>query len=628
MPGALGRLARTPRGPGGCLLALAGCAPHPEPARVLELLQATPEAGATGVFLNERVQLYFSERIDPSSVHARSARVLLSGDSTSRDAAARGTWQVAGERLTFTPAPVLAHDLSDGGWRPGERHRVELVGFPRPEGLRSESGAPLLRSVRWEFEVVAVDAARRGFVFEDSSLEVGSPLLPRATVVASREPILLEGDEPLDPSTLFGEDFVLRSVPAGDPRERRGIPVQARLVENSLEDAKGERRGALVELLPEEPLEAETRYRLYMRPGSGLRDFGGHPVLLLWPSGVVPYEIEVRAASAAARDAYFEEFFGTENRSLEAVPGADGSAWWGASGRVEVRYPAAAGDGRDGVAALSGVDPRGEFRTRALSVPAGQELRLSADPGLVVLRAQGSLQVEGRLTRAAGDSALDFQKSEWLSAWLERVAGQARTATVLVAGGDLVVRGSISVDGPLLLAAGGRIRVGSRNYIRASKLYYLGEGGRVDYLNLPTDRILQATQADLVLDPPLFNALAEPLVFAVRSSSIPHHGRAARWHVPDWKGEEGSGSIRVRYVGERDVTGPGAGSEVIVADPALLRDCPSLRLQIELVIWPASTLIVRGWWAGMDFDDALRWDPPWVDYVELAWDPAGPESRR
>ncbi len=619
MPAGLRRLACGWGGRGGLLLTLAACAPELDPAPVLELLQATPEAGATGVFLNERLQLDFSERIDPTSVHARSARVLPVGNGSARAAAARGRWEVAGRRLTFTPAAVLARDLSDGGYRPGQRYRVELAGFPRPEGLRGESGAPLARSVRWEFQVVDVTDGGLGFVFEDASLEVARPLTPLATEVGARGPILLEGGEPLDPSTLFGEDFVLERSPSRDRRDRRRIPLRARLLEH-------EGGGALVELLPEEPLDAEERYRLYMLPGSRLRDYGGHPVLLLWPSGGVPYEIQARAAASAKLDAYFEEFFGTENRSLEAVPGADGSAWWGDSGRVEVRFPAAAGDGRDGRLSLAGDEARADLHAQHLAVPAGDELRLSDRPGLVVLRAQESLQVEGQLTRGAGDGELDFRKGESLSAWLERCAREGRTATVLVAGGDLVVRGSISVEGPLLLVAGGRIRVGTRNSIRASRLCYLGEGGGVDYLNLPTDRILLATRAPLSVDPPRFNALAEPLLYAVRSSSIPHHGRAARWHPPEWKGDPGAGLIRVRYVGERDP--PGGGAEVIVADPVLLGDCPTLRLQIELAILPASTLAVAGWWAGLELEESLRWDPPWVDAVELAWDPAGPERAR
>src|SRR5688572_19047640 len=139
-------------GPAAVAPAWAGCAPgRPEP-RPLAVLQASPESGAAGVFLNERVQIDVSRPLDPASLHARSARVV---DSFGRPA--RGQWTVQGARLTFTPDPVLSAALDDGGYRPGETYRVELAGFPRPDGLRAADGAPLERSAAWQFRVVHPD---------------------------------------------------------------------------------------------------------------------------------------------------------------------------------------------------------------------------------------------------------------------------------------------------------------------------------------------------------------------------------------------------------------------------------------------------------------------------------------
>ena len=159
------------------LLALAsacgGTTPTPH---TLRLRQATPEPGATGVFLNEPVELFFSEEIDAASVQAQSARIV--GPS---GALARGRWEVDGRRLRFTPDPVLAADLSDGGYAPGATYRVELAGFPWPDGLRGTSGAPLASTERWSFRTVEPGEPGRGNVFMDSSLERGLPLYLRSS---------------------------------------------------------------------------------------------------------------------------------------------------------------------------------------------------------------------------------------------------------------------------------------------------------------------------------------------------------------------------------------------------------------------------------------------------------------
>ena len=107
-------------------------------------------------------------------------------------------------------------------------------------------------------------------------------------------------------------------------------------------------------------------------------------------------------------------------------------------------------------------------------------------------------------------------------------------------------------------------------------------------------------------------SLVEPLTFAVRSGPIPRQGQAARWRGPPrWGGHAGTGSYRVRFVGTSPGRLPGERIERIVEDPMQLGDSPSLRLQVELVVAPGP-----------------RWDPPWVDYVEVSWEPVGRERPR
>jgi len=595
------------------VLVCLGCAGEPPDPRVLRLRQATPEPGATGVYLNEPVELFFSNDIDPASVHAQSARILALDD-----APARGRWELSGRRLTFTPDPVLAADLSDGGYQPGQTYRVELSGFPRPDGLRGLGGQPLPRTMRWEFRVVSAEDAERGFLFADSSLERGLPLVLRTLEIPPGGPIVLEGEEPLDPSTLFGEDFLL--LPSGDQQAGSGefgtpIPLRARLVQNFDKRARPPRGTTQVELTPQQRLVHGQSYLLRMEFQPRLRDFGGHPVPYLPTLTGKSQLIEVRESSAPRTNVHFEPFLGTENRSPEVVPGADGTAWWGSSGRIELRLPAAVGDGRAGTVELTGAVEDPDLQAVRLRVPAGQTAELPAGPGLVVMRAQGSLQIEGVLSRrgpvANGPS---FLERERLSAWLRRAADTDLGATVLIAGGDLIVSGELDVVGTLILVAGGRVRLGGRpERLRASKIFVLGEGGiGPSFLDPETDRIKDTLPAPLELDLSTENPLVEPLTFAVRSGPIPREGQAAQWHGPHRPGgHHGSGEYRVRYVGLNPSRFPGDPTERVVEDPVQLSESPNLRLQVELTVRPG-----------------VPWDPPWVDFAEVSWDPVRAERPR
>ena len=603
---------------GFALLGAAACAPTPGPPAPLRLLLASPEAGASGVFLNERVVLDFSMPLDPASLHARSARVL---DAAGRPAG--GHWSVQGSRLTFTPDPVLSPELDDGGYRPGERYRVELAGFPRPDGLRSTGGAPLGRSAAWEFEVVVIGAgARRGFLFEDASMDTAAPLVLRSERLGPRDPIRLEGGEPIDPSTLFAEDFVLQAWRSGggDPSSAAGqatelierLDLRARLVDNR--DRRAGRGGGStwIELQPLEPLLAgpDVVYQLHLAPNARLRDFGGHPVLLAPRSGTALSHLTVVGEGLRAPLVYSEHFMGMENRSPLAVPGTDGTAWWGGeSGRVEVRFLEASGDGRAGDVVLGESLELADLHAVRIR-QAGPEVStaLDAGPGCVVLRAQGSLRIEGSLRRRGSQPPFeDFRAGETLSAWIARMQAESRSVTVLVASGDILVTGDIDLEGPLLLAAGGRVRLVGQRMVRASSLYVVGDfGGQTSFLTSSLDKeapVFPILSAPLRLDPPEVNRLVEPLTFAVRSAPIPRQGRVRRWHplqvAPG--GRAGAGAYRVRFVGERSAAA-GAG-EVLVDDPMRLEDCPTLRLQVELRVDPGPT-----------------WDPPWVDYVELSWE--------
>jgi hypothetical protein len=582
----------------------------------------------TGVYLNEPLVFSFSGELDRASVTRASVRL-----TTKDGRAARGERLVEKSQLRFLPDPVRAPDLGDGGFRPGETYVVELAGFPRPDGLRSKDGRPLRSTVRFELSTVVVDEPRGGgIVFLDRTTDQGLPMRFKAPTAEAPEiraeirmgptdPIVLEGEEPLDPSSVRAEDFVLRpNAPEKRGELAESIPLTAVLRDNRDKHEYPPRGTTLLHLVPQRPL-APGAYLLTIDPGTlHLRDFSAHPVLVVMGNAPVR-RMSIRVSSVAqsqAQGEHLEEFLDTSLRSSALVPSAAGTALWNHSGRVEVRYPAAAGSGIDGDVRLEGREARQDIQAKLLSVPQDVRCELAGE-GLVVLRSQGSLEIAGHLVRKGASTPLAFAAPTSLSAWLEEARKQGTSCTVLIAGGDLLLSGELECSGPVVFVAGGRVRVSGAmtvggEHVPFGELARHGDAGALALCGAGAPSI----RAPLAIDPPLANPLVEPVLFAVRSNPIPPNGHVARWHpVPDVSGHSGSGVLRVRYVGERGAPDPGDGArgaesyEVTVDDPALLVDCRTLRLQIELELRPGAV-----------------WDPPWLDHVRLSWDEPDPREGR
>ena len=611
--------------------------------------------------LNEDLVFHFSGEIDRTSVTHDCVRVT---DAQGRRA--RGRLDVDGPRVRFVPATVLAPDLSDGGYVPGATYQVEIAGFPRPDGLRGVDGAPLAATYRWRFRVVALTEEGRPY-FEDRDPERVRPLrlfpAPQSVPKPRRDDdkpsggselryelgpldaIYLRCEEPLDPSSLVDGAFALRS--------RQGVEVRlrSRLLENepdaalrprpararsSVQPASWQRelRAALVELTPVTRLagglsspwslvfhpEVRTTRVTLIRflPGwpalpvlvphfrSGVpRDLGGHAV---WEPALVQVAFPiVERGRDDGRGVWLEEFVDTRLRSTLAVPGCDGTATWSDTGRVEVRFLRAAGDGRLGDLELSGPQSFRDLHSVRAVVPSGSTCTLSSQPGPVVVRAQGTLRIAGRLERATGGRSTFVFGREKLSTWLERVltapaeiAAREMDWTVLVAGGDLVIEGEIDVSTPLLLVAGGRIRVtGTVRGGQPTQVFRLGEGGGAG---------LTASNVDeLELDPPDQNPLRSTLRFAVLSGPLPPRGTVVEWLEAEAHGssepkDAANPGWSVRYLPEF-ARAPAVPEDLQPVDsPELLERPGSIQLLIELTVEPGE-----------------RWRPPFVDSVRLAW---------
>lgn len=569
-----------------------GAAPN---GRALELLDFRQNE-LDSVGLNEELLFYFSNDLERGSVTSESARIL---GPEGRVVAGRRV--VRGNALSFLPDLPCESDLSDGGLRPGERYRVVLGGFPRPDGLRSEAGAVLSASLLLAFETAEVG---KSSLFLDPFLGP-YPLIPDSTELEDGL-LVLECAEALDPSSVPGARFELSGFPAG-AIEPELIPVQVRLIVN-LRDHSELLLAPAGGALDDQRLSPGT-YFLAM-PGRELRTLGGRAVEPGW------LQLQLRVPRALI-EIDFDEL---GERSSDPPPGCAGTALWGdpaalrgADRGLHVRYPAAAGDGSAGAIELHEAPAGSDLEATSLSIPAGSRVDLSRTWGPVVLRSQTVLEVRGRLTRSGlGDKldplATDFERAaklgeeHWdsLSAWVERLLAPGQSSarepwTVLIAGGDIRVPegGAIEVEGHLVLVAGGWIRVGGS--VRSEGFVWkTPEGGgvasraRVEHL-------------PLVLDPPELNPLRTALVVGALTPPLPWTPRTHGWRTL-FAGHEGGGRLNARFL----ETAIASEVERLVSDPSELGP-GSMRALVRLELPPGTGEL---------------WDPPRLERLKLEALPA------
>ncbi len=595
-------------------------APAPEVLRMISFRQE----GEVGVFLNETLVFHFDREPERTSLTPESVRVVSEGGEV-----ARGKLELQGSKVLFVPVIPSRTDLADSGLLPGTRYTVVVSGFPNPDGVRARDGAPLLRTRVLSFETIDPAASTvPGPLFVDDTPDRAAPLRLLTQVLGPVDPIVLACDEAIDPRTLFSTDFKLYSTRVTTEEKPEVISVRASLRQNS-------REGARIELRPTDADDnlrglVVGQYQLWVQPGeSRLRDLAGHAVLPVWLSE--PRAGFLTVAKPDPRSgvrSHIEEFLDPRRRSPASVENVAGTAHW-ADGTVTVRFPAAAGDGSDGVVRLEGDEPARDVNAVDLAVATSTTARLTAD-GLVVLRSQGRLVVEGNLVRdsegiqarsqelghdsytewhqwlfgevrvAWNVPGMEFERGESLSLWLERARELDPDWTVLIAGGDLRVNGVIWTDGPVLLVAGGWIRISGEVRSRPGEYWSLGDVGQ-SLRSAPA-------HANLTMDAPDLNPLAVPQTWAVLSAPIRPPHRLVRWLPSRLRLENRGGDVRVSFIGERDLPS-GAIEEVGPVDsPVLLEDCEVIRLRLDLTL-PSGAV-------------TAPWDPPVVDAVEVSWDTA------
>ena len=575
-----------------------GCRPPARPPERLRVIEIQPRPGQAS-YLNEPLVITFDADLDLASVTSRSARIVHDGEER------RGTWEADGPHLTWRPLPLTSPDLGDGSLVPGERHELVLSGFPRPDALRSVEGGQLEATLRHGFEAVSAEADP---ALLDLSMDPGrcEPLRPRGVlpggvaVLRTADPLVLECAEPLDPTSVRSADFWVEVDPASPgPRGSaagEALPVRVRLLRNEPFRSRTAAPCAELEFLPEVPLE-DGAYLLRSQPRPQLCDMGGNLAIQDLDNPVLARFRVVSTARGTGADMRLE-FLSDERLSPQPVPWADGTARWSGDGSLRVGFPAAAGTGEDGAVVLTAdADLPSRVMAQQLLVPQGQGLRLEGHDGLLLLQAQGTLRLSGDLVREGTGSAHEAipraapgtRLSEWLAAAVEADSPW----TVLVAGGDLVVEGELRVDTPLVLVAGGRVRVLGSVRCRSEELHLFGEGGGLGLPGLP------GPLPGILVDAPVQNPLRAPLVLAAVTSALPEEVHSAySWGSLEVGADAGAGVVEVGFLSASE---PLERSR-LRSHPGLVEASGPIRMVVELRVPPGTS-----------------WEPPSLDFVHLPW---------
>ncbi len=598
----------------------------PEARAPLDCLALQPDPG-DAMFLNEELVLFFNDELEPSSALGGGVR-LLDREGEALDV----ELSVERQRLRLRPSYPIGPALDDGTLRPGEEYRLQLLGFPHPNALRARDGRPLRGSLEWSLRVA--DPERGEQLFTDPNLGPFELLVLERDRLGEDEELALVSSEPLDPRSFpegpSGLELQAPGVSGGPPVR---LPLRGVLTRNDVD-------GARIELWPLSPagdgLPVSLEPRSYFlahsdpsRPTLPWTDLGGQPARLLGTPANFPIEVTSRTRGPERRSLAFE-FSGDEELTPE-LPARVPQAWSAAgpvdgsgarlNGHLGLRFPKAAGAGIDGDVRLEGSNAALSERIEAWRLTLAPGARAEfGERGLVLWRAQGRLQLSGELVRRVQVPDLRPRPEEPEDAWISRLtlADPARLApapeftpgasltsflaqaeaddppwTVLIAGGDLWIDGDLDLDGPLLIVAGGRVRVTGR--VRASEIWS----------NEPMPGVVPARSLPLWLDPPQYNPLAGPVIYAVSSSWLPAPPEGGRWSGARAAAHFGHGRVRVEYIGQS-----GRGSQVAefgpVDDPRFLADYERLRFTV---------------WFELSAAGPRRepWDPPYLDRLDLLW---------
>ncbi|MEM7198809.1 MAG: Ig-like domain-containing protein [Planctomycetota bacterium] len=438
----------------------------------------------TTLLLNQEITVRFSHAVDRTSITRDTLCIT--------DAAGRridGQLRTGSHSVTFVPRPPLAPSLDDGSFRPGAEVRLEVIGFPRANGVRDLRGRVLDGSVTRRFRAVPAEA--KPALLRSSSSPFGFALDQGSLRMATDSHVLrLDFHESPLPSTVTPEAFEVRVFRAGAITpvavETARLTTRARAYEHL--------PGWSIELeFAEPPLREPGVFavKLVDDPAVMLRDPSGAPPRLLTLtedrqvriSDMVGLPLWVRVYPGERVPLLREDFdlgltFGAVSPGAvkfecvdgRAVPQVRTEAGAGTLGVFAPRQsmdlaPGQPFDRGDGV--LVRASGR-SFDFLGVFIPRGVTVRVRGqEAGPLVIRACGSVRIEGTLLLDAtpvghwNESAADPAVDVLLDA----------SGVAILAGGDILIPGQIrhqpaaggaSGGSPLSLIAGGGLMLNGR----------------------------------------------------------------------------------------------------------------------------------------------------------------------
>lgn len=445
---------------------------------VFAVARVSPGDGAA-VFLNQRLTVYFTERVDALSVTPDTVRVF----DDDRHPVAVERLEVGAQSVTLHPRVPLDPTLDDGSFVAGRRYTLEVAGYPQVNAVRSRAGRILARGLRVPFAVVPLTG----------TADYPRPLLP---VGMGNEPFTLDPTRRLEvqiESAALRLHFILPPYP---PSVRPGAfavqrlggtlhrvevhPVEvaaARVVRDASDPFPG--CSVELELNADPPLSLSDHLAISLVEGeSRIVDYAGRPGTLLQETGGTVRHVHVRkgsqvevarieAAGAPALEDVGLGIPGFEVRDRRLLPRVRVAAGSGVHGVFAPQESARLGPSE--ALSLTGgrvVWADATLELSGLEVPEGVRLTIGGFPGPVRILVTGSVRIAGEVVletvRGPVAEIEDRGAAQVMLLRDDSLTGIA--GCVILAAGNIEVTGRFvhvnekeRMGPPLALVAGGRL---------------------------------------------------------------------------------------------------------------------------------------------------------------------------
>lgn len=280
---------------------------------VLAIESILPEDGST-LLLNQSVVIRFDRPLDPLCVTQDSVRLV---DGRGRSVVPLRI-RVRESTIEIVPRAPIHAALDDGSYGPGSKLQLLIATYPRPDGLRSERGALLVKAPTVRYDVVdaAARAAEGRLTFLPSSGDGPFRLVEVPRVDPSGKRIELRFDRPFFPPSATPEAFRL----IDDLQVLSPIPLTVEA------GGLGQMRGRVLYLEPAQAIPPSGGLLFFRTGVRGLLDYRLSPLEV--PADPMGYQFPGLGRSLAIRPApqSEERSDGVDERFVETRPSISSKA--------------------------------------------------------------------------------------------------------------------------------------------------------------------------------------------------------------------------------------------------------------------------------------------------------------